>query len=216
MVWNNNRQRYWTALLSLCICICIGAIGLVGVFAGDSDAVYAFNSSNMTDANTVSVGELLWTDTYDADDDGAKVFNKIQFDKLIDAMRSGSEQHTAIANLSNKNAGDLRAINGGKDIVVTIDDKPWTVTDLRKLADGRVIATMWLATGAETSQWNKWETDTPTAAYPSNMYSTSQCIEQRRVRIRRDARRDDIDGSRTKCESQICKVYNGCRYIGRA
>ncbi len=77
MVRYSNRQRYRTAILALCICTCIGAIGLVGVFANDSDAVYAFNSSNMTDATTVSVGELLWKDTYNADDRDAKVFNKL-------------------------------------------------------------------------------------------------------------------------------------------
>ncbi len=88
-------------------------------------------------------------------------------------MRSSSEQSAAAANLSNKNAGDLRAINDGKDIVVTIDGKPWTVTDLRKLADGRVIATMWLATSTQTSEWNPWSANKPEYAYPSNMYSTS-------------------------------------------
>ncbi len=77
MVRYSNRQRYWTALLSLCICIYIGAIGLVGVFGSNCDTVYAFDSSNMDDTTMVSIGELLWKDTYNADDRDAKVFNKL-------------------------------------------------------------------------------------------------------------------------------------------
>ena len=137
----------------------------------DSDSVFAFNSSNMTDSTTVSIGELL-LDDYDTSVSDKKVFNK-SFWQLVDHLSGEQEKYVGITDLTDKNAKSIRDLNGGKDIVVTIDNKQWTVTDLRKLDNGHVIATMWLATSAETSQWNTWSADNPTDAYPANMYSTS-------------------------------------------
>ena len=156
------------------------AFGLIvltvcAAFAGiwiSADCAYAFDETNLDTTTTVSIGELLF-DHYDTAQSNAKVFDGVQFWKLVDALRGNGEEKTAIENLSDKDAQAIRDLNDGKDIVVEIDQKLWTVTDLRKLDDGRVIATMWLATSAETSQWNLWSVDAPKEAYPCNMYSTS-------------------------------------------
>ena len=144
-------------------------------FAGillSADRAYAFDASNMNASNTVTIGELLLAD-YDTAQSDAKVFDGVQLWKLVDALRASTEDKATVQELSSKDAADIRALNGGKDLVVSIDGKQWTVADLRKADNGDLIATMWLASSAELSQWNLWHDDTPTDAYPGNMYATS-------------------------------------------
>ena len=150
---------------------------ICAAFAGILTSVnrtYAFNDTDLNAETAVSVGELL-LEYYDSGKSGAKVFNSVEFKKLVDALRGEDEENSAIENLSDKDAQAIRDLHDGKDIVVTIDDKLWTVTDLRKLDDGRVIATMWLAQSETLSKWNLWADSTthPEYAYPNNMYSTS-------------------------------------------
>ena len=141
---------------------------------GRTNAAYAFADLDAaTGDDTVAIDELLALNTYDTANAESKPFDGAQFDKLIDALRGDGEENTAVADLSNKDAQAIRDANGGKDIVVKIDDKLWTVTDLRKLDDGRVIATFWLASSTILSKWNTWTGDNASAAFPSNMYSTS-------------------------------------------
>ena len=137
-----------------------------------SDRVYAFNNGNMTNDASVTIKELLLND-YDTAKQDSKIFNGVELMKLVDAMRSAEEASTKVADLSAKDADAIRNANDGKDVLVTIDNMIWTVTDLRKLSDGRVIATMWLATSAQTCNWNLWDAPTPTDEFPSNMYSSS-------------------------------------------
>ena len=171
MIYGENlryRVRFIAVVGVILLTVCTA-------FAGiwiSADRAYAFNETNLDTTTTVSIGELL-LDNYDTSTSDGKVFDGVQFWKLIDALRGDGEDNTAVANLSNKNAAAIRNMNAGKDIVVEIDKKIWTVTDLRKLDDGRVIATMWLATSAETIEWNSWYAESPTDPYPSNMYSTS-------------------------------------------
>ncbi len=148
---------------------------LISVLCGvlsNTGHTFAFDDKNLNDTTTVSVGELL-LDNYDTAPSHKYVFDVYSFNQLLDCLRSDEEENAEISNLSNKDAQEIRDANNGKDIIVTIDGKKWTVTDLRKLDDGRVIATMWLAASAQTSQWNRWSDSTPTDMYPCNMYSTS-------------------------------------------
>ena len=162
------RMRFaWiVGMILLTVCAAFAGISV------STDRAYAFTENNLDAANTLSIGELL-LGNYDTSKSGGKVFDGVRFGKLIDAFRGDGEDKTAVADLSDKDAQAIRDANDGKDIIVEIDDKLWTVTDLRKLDDGRVIATMWLATSAETSQWNTWYADSPADTYPGNMYSTS-------------------------------------------
>ena len=163
-------QRLATAGLSFCVLICI-LIGLCGGLFGlqDSDAAFAFNSGR---SGSTTISELL-VDNSNTTGSDQKVFDGKQFWTLIDALASDTEDIRDVASLSDKNAQAIRDVNGGKDIYVTIDGNSWTVTDLRKLSDGRVIATFWLTSSTQTSQWNLWSEHGPESAYPSNMYSTS-------------------------------------------
>ena len=160
------KKRIAVGLIALTVVACWIACG-----AGQSRA-FAFNGTDIKPDTTVTIGELLLPD-YDTAASGKKVFDGKQFWTLIDALASDTEDMRKIADLSAKDAQAIRDVNDGKDIVVTIDGKQWTVTDLRKLDNGHTIATMWLTTSAETSQWNTWYANTPTDAYPGNMYSTS-------------------------------------------
>ena len=162
------RMRNALSVGMILLTVCAAFAGI----SATTDRAYAFTDNNLNANNAVLLGELL-LGNYDTSQSNAKVFDGVQFWKLIDALRDTGEDKTAVANLSDKDAQAIRDINNGKDIVVTIDGKKWTVTDLRKLADGRIIATMWLATDADASQWNIWGDNTPTDVYPSNMYSTS-------------------------------------------
>ena len=167
-IFKRREWRYAIAFGAILLTLC-------AAFAGmwiSADRTYAFVETSMDETNTVTFGELL-LGNYDVDKSDGKVFDGVRFWEFVDALRGDGEAKTAVADLSDKDAQAIRDINDGKDIVVEIDDKLWTVTDLRKLDDGRVIATMWLATSSEKSQWNTWCAHTPTSAYPSNMYSTS-------------------------------------------
>lgn len=135
-----------------------------------ADYGYAFTDTNLSDA--LKIDELL-LDQYDTSDADGKVFNGKRFESFVRALRNSSESKTDVSALSAKNADTLRNNNGGKDIVVEIDGLLWTVTDLRKADNGHMIATLWLASSTDRSQYNTWAANTPTAKYPSNMYSTS-------------------------------------------
>ena len=164
----SNKQTLRFAI-TLGIVLLLAAGCCAAIFA-QSNAVFAVDD---TSKGTVEIDELLLKSTYDTSKADAPVFSGKRFEDLINALRSDAERQTPINALSDKNAAALRTINGGKDIVVTIDDMQWTVTDLRKLSDGRVIATMWLMSSSDTSRWNAWSSNTPSAKYPSNMYSSS-------------------------------------------
>ncbi len=161
--------------LKLCLTVAITLLMLVSVCGAaglSGDRTYAFSGSATASGTTLSIGELLLSD-YDTSASDRYVFNGMQFWKLVAALTGAGEDRKDVDKLSAKNAGAIRALNGGKDVVVTIDNKQWTVTDLRKADNGHVIATMWLATSAQLSYWNLWEGNTPGAVYPGNMYATS-------------------------------------------
>ncbi|MDE6549929.1 MAG: hypothetical protein K2M44_00270, partial [Clostridia bacterium] len=70
-------------------------------------------------------------------------------------------------------SADIRTVSGGKDIVLSFGGLEWTVTHLTQDRSGNTIATLWLANSSDIHQWNRWQANTPTAAYPSTMYSSS-------------------------------------------
>ena len=164
--WKTSKIR---SAIAIVIILCTLAAGFATAVLA-AERVYAMQADETT---SVAIGELLLSD-YDTASDAA-VFDGDTFAALVAALRNEAEtkSEAAVKDLSAKDAAAIRALNEGKDIVVTIDSKKWTVTDLRKLADGRIIATMWLVTDADASQWNIWGDNTPTDVYPSNMYSTS-------------------------------------------
>ncbi|MDE6550930.1 MAG: hypothetical protein K2M44_05485, partial [Clostridia bacterium] len=82
----------------------------------------------------------------------------------IDAVVSGGGQITS---------QNIRDNNGGDDIAVYFGGFEWTITHLTQDRSGNTIATLWLASSSDTHQWNTWYANTPTSAYPSNMYSSS-------------------------------------------
>ena len=165
--WKTSKIR---SAIAIVIILCTLAAGFATAVLA-AERVYAMQADETT---SVAIGELLLSD-YDTASDAA-VFDGDTFAALVAALRNEAEtkSEAAVKDLSAKDAAAIRALNEGKDIVVTMDGKQWTVTDLRKLEDGRVIATMWLAATDETEQWNLWgDTNNPLYTYPSNMYSTS-------------------------------------------
>ncbi|MDE6550718.1 MAG: hypothetical protein K2M44_04405, partial [Clostridia bacterium] len=89
---------------------------------------------------------------------------------------TGDESNSDISDvdaLGTLTAAQIRAKNGNKDIVLTIDDQQWTVTYLTKDKSGNTIVTLWLAMTSANATFNRWRGNTPSATYPSNMYSSS-------------------------------------------
>ncbi len=133
--------------------------------------VFAFTSSNIT-LGSVDIGNIL-LDGYEDRTDGV-VFNEdsmsLLYQKLSGVAGAKIEDVDALGTLTAK---QIRAKNGNKDIVLTMDGQKWTVTHLTKDTSGNTIATLWHATGSTTHTWNPWYDSPTTYAYPSNMYSTS-------------------------------------------
>ncbi len=133
--------------------------------------VFAFTSSNIT-LGSVDIGNIL-LDGYEDRTDGV-VFNEdsmsLLYQKLSGVAGAKIEDVDALGTLTAK---QIRAKNGNKDIVLTMDGQQWTVTHLTKDTSGNTIVTLWQASESTTVKWNPWEGAATTHAYPSNMYSTS-------------------------------------------
>ncbi|MDE6551078.1 MAG: hypothetical protein K2M44_06265, partial [Clostridia bacterium] len=127
----------------------------------------------MTNDTVIDIGDIL-LDGY-ADRTDGKVFDGEVMQSLYAKLTGNATKDTIddVDALGTLTANDLYKANGNKDIVLTMDGQKWTVTHLTKDRSGNTIATLWLATSAETHQWNRWYDTTPTAAYPSSMYSSS-------------------------------------------
>ncbi|MDE6550208.1 MAG: hypothetical protein K2M44_01740 [Clostridia bacterium] len=162
------KQQRLPIAVAVCMVMLI-AFGCCVASLSAHNSIYAFTDGG---ASAIKIEELL-LDAYDTSKADGDVFSGKQFGKLVDALRSDAEAEIDISNVSAKNAEDIRTINGGQDVVVSIGNMLWTVTDMRKADNGHMIATMWLVQSDDVSSWSKWSADTPTSAYPSNMYSTS-------------------------------------------
>ena len=151
-------------IVAVLLCFCI----ISSYNIGD---IFAFNDSNIN-TGAVDIGNVL-LNGYENRSDG-KAFNGNVMTALYEKLtgKSGAEISHVDA-LGTLTSAQIRAKNGGKDIVLTIDGKKWTVAHLTKDSAGNTIATLWLASVATTHQWNKWSGDTTNVAYPSNVYGTS-------------------------------------------
>ncbi|MCI8325361.1 MAG: hypothetical protein HFH71_02310, partial [Clostridia bacterium] len=110
-----------------------------------------------------------------ADRTDSKVFNEDAMATLYEKL-TGDSAKTDISDidaLDTLTAADIRANNGGKDILLTMDGQKWTVTHLTKDSSGNTIATLWQANNATKHQWNKWYENVTNVTYPSNVYGTS-------------------------------------------
>ncbi len=133
--------------------------------------VFAFTSENIAEG-AVDIGDILLEGYADRAD--SKVFNGDAMAALYEKLtgKTGAEIGDVDA-LGTLTAKQIRAKNGNKDIVLTMDGQQWTVTHLTKDNSGNTIATLWQATESTTHTWNPWYDTATTHAYPSNMYSTS-------------------------------------------
>ncbi|MDE6550932.1 MAG: hypothetical protein K2M44_05495, partial [Clostridia bacterium] len=140
--------------------------------------VFAFDDYYLTDEYTVDIGNIL-LDGY-ADRADKKVFDSEAMQSLFAKLTGNSDKntiddvHKLLQDVDAVTAADIYTKNGNKDIVLTMEGQKWTVTHLTKDRSGNTIVTLWLAISDERSQWNTWNTSsTSSAAYPSNMYSSS-------------------------------------------
>ena len=166
-----NRYRLITGLSAAVVIVAVLLCFCFVSFNNIND-VFAFTNSNMT-SGAVNVGDILLEGYADRAD--GKVFNGESMAALYEKLagKTGAEIGDVDA-LGTLTAKQIRAKNGNKDIVLTMDGQQWTVTHLTKDNSGNTIATLWQATGRVTHTFfNPWYDAATTYAYPSNMYSTS-------------------------------------------
>ena len=134
--------------------------------------VFAFTTSNIT-SGAVDIGDILLEGYADRTD--GKVFDGDAMAALYEKL-TGDSAKTDISDvdtLGTLTAADIRANNGNKNIVLTMNGQKWTVTHLTKDTSGNTIATLWQASESTTCKWNQWADAATTHAYPSSMYSSS-------------------------------------------
>ena len=163
----SNKRVIYTAMA---IAIVLAVVCCALLMAMPRSA-FAFTTSNMT-SGAVDIGDILLEGYADRAD--GKVFNGESMAALYEKLtgKTGAEIGDVDA-LGTLTAKQIRAKNGNKDIVLTMDGQKWTVTHLTKDNSGNTIATLWQATESTTHTWNPWYENVTTYAYPSNMYSTS-------------------------------------------
>ena len=166
----SNRYRLITGLSAAVIIVAVLLCCCFVSFNNIND-VFAFTTSNIT-SGAVDVGDILLNGYADRTD--GKVFNGESMTALYEKLtgKTGAEIGDVDA-LGTLTAKQIRAKNGNKDIVLTMDGQQWTVTHLTKDTSGNTIATLWQATESAKHTWNPWYDSATTYAYPSNMYSTS-------------------------------------------
>ena len=171
----SNRYRLITGLSAAVVIVATLLCFCFISFNNINDA-FAFTTSNIT-SGAVDVGDIL-LDGY-ADRTDGKVFNGESMAALYEKLtgKTGAEIGD-VDNLGTLTAADIRAKNGNKDIVLTMDGQQWTVTHLTKDRSGNTIVTLWQASGANSCEWNKWYKDTTAYEYPSNVYGTSYIRSQ--------------------------------------
>ncbi len=166
----SNRYRLITGLSAAVIIVAV-LLCFCFVSFDNIDDVFAFNDTNIK-TGAVDIGDILLEGYSDRMD--GKVFNGESMAALYEKLtgKTGAEIGDVDA-LGTLTAADIRAKNGNKDIVLTMDGQKWTVTHLTKDRSGNTIVTLWKASESTTHIWNPWTDNVTTYAYPSNMYSTS-------------------------------------------
>ncbi len=166
----SRRYRYISVFAAAIVIVAVLLCCCFISFNNIND-VFAFTTTNIT-SGAVDVGDIL-LEGYAERTDG-KVFNAESMTALYEKLtgKTGAEIGDVDA-LGTLTAKQIRAKNGNKDIVLTMDGQQWTVTHLTKDNSGNTIATLWQATESARHTWNPWNDLATTYAYPSNMYSTS-------------------------------------------
>ena len=175
MVVSKNKFAVLTVafIVAALICCSLYYVNFKGVAAAMTDT---------SDANTenIVVDEILkGKDSVNGD----SYFDSAKLSQLYSAIGGSSavslsDINTALSggqitstDIRNNNKDDDHPL--GRDIIVQFGGFKWTVTHVTKDRSGNIIATLWQAKSEETFKWNTWYADTPTARYPSNMYSSS-------------------------------------------
>ena len=166
----SNRYRLITGLSAAIVIVAVLLCCCFISFNNIND-VFAFTGSNIT-SGAVKIGDILIEGYADRAD--GKVFNGDAMAALYEKLtgKSGAEIGDVDA-LGTLTAKEIRAKNGNKDIVLTMNGQQWTVTHLTKDTSGNTIATLWQASNATTHQWNTWYLNNTTLTYPCNVYGTS-------------------------------------------
>ncbi|MDE6551076.1 MAG: hypothetical protein K2M44_06255, partial [Clostridia bacterium] len=138
------------------------------------------DATAMTDTSAANLDIIRVDEIYKGSDsaNNTKHFSAEKLSNLYAAITGSAnatiaDVNSALSAAGEKSSSDIRTDNGGKDIVVSFGGMEWTVTHLTKDRSGNTIATLWLAKSAETYRYNLWQANTPTAAFPSSMYSSS-------------------------------------------
>ncbi len=175
MVVSKNKFAVLTVafIVAALICCSLYYVNFKGVAAAMTDT---------SDANTenIVVDEILkGKDSVNGD----SYFDSAKLSQLYSAI--GGSNAVSLSDINTALSGgqitstDIRNNNkdddhpSGRDIIVQFGGFKWTVTHVTKDRSGNIIATLWQAKSEETFKWNTWYADTPTARYPSNMYSSS-------------------------------------------
>ncbi|MDE6549930.1 MAG: hypothetical protein K2M44_00275, partial [Clostridia bacterium] len=134
----------------------------------------------VTDTSTANPDIIRVDEIYKGGDsvNNTKHFSAERLSKLYAAITGNAnatiaDVDAAILGGGQITSADIRTVSGGKDIVLSFGGLEWTVTHLTQDRSGNSIATLWLANSSDRHQWNTWFAHTPTAAYPSSMYSSS-------------------------------------------
>ncbi len=166
----SRRYRYISVFAAAVIIVAVLLCFCFVSFDNIND-VFAFTTTNIT-SGAVDVGDIL-LDGY-ADRADGKVFNGESMAALYEKLtgKTGAEIGDVDA-LGTLTAKQIRAKNGNKDIVLTMDRQQWTVAYLTKDNSGSTIVTLWQASNETKHQWNTWSANNTTIAYPSDVYGTS-------------------------------------------
>ncbi|MDE5618353.1 MAG: hypothetical protein K2I79_02580 [Clostridia bacterium] len=166
-----NRLQFIVTLLL----VFAMAISCFVVLSSTNNNTFAFTDDGLTSDSVKTINDLddILLDGY-ADRSDGKVFKGAALSAIYNAL-TGKENSTLndVKNLSTMTAAEIRAKNSEKDIVLTLDNREWTITHFTKDTDGNPIITLWLASATETSTWNNWYDGRTSSKYPSNMYSSS-------------------------------------------
>ncbi|MDE5618158.1 MAG: hypothetical protein K2I79_01570, partial [Clostridia bacterium] len=170
MYFGKYRKKIFsiaTVLLAVILIVCCCAM----LFSVGDNAL-AFTSDSLKDDNIVDLGDILLSG-YENRSNG-KVFKSDVMSAIYKAL-TGKANATLddVNKLSALTAAQIRDKNTGKDLIITLDGKKWTVTHFTKDTDGNPIVTLMLATSSTACTWNLWSENTAAYAYPSSMYSSS-------------------------------------------
>ncbi len=164
----STRYRLLTGLFAALIIV---VVLLCFCFISFDNSTFAFTKDNIDES--IDIGDIL-INGYAEHNDG-KIFDGNALATLYAKLTGNlyKDDIVDVEALDTLTAADIRDNNDKNDIVLTMDGYKWTVTHLTKDRSGNTILTLWMATADDIHQWNLWSEHTPSAAYPSNMYSSS-------------------------------------------